>query len=1127
MRGMTASHSRVARSLLSFAILCALGAPLAADLSAVASAEADVNVKDTRFLHQPALSSTHVAFVYADDLWVARLDGTDVRRLTTDDGVESSPAFSPDGLTLAFSGQYDGNTDVYSVPVAGGVPTRLTWHPGPDLVQGFTPDGRRVLFTSPRAVFTNRFTQLFTVALGGGMPEQLPIPNAASGAYSPDARRIAYNPLSPRFEQWKQYRGGTVSRLWLYDVASHDIEKVPQPPTRSNDVDGMWIGGVLYFRSDRAGEFNLFSFTPGTTQVRQLTTHQDFPILHASAGGGKIVYAQAGYLHLFDPATSATRRLPIGVPSDLRETRPRYVKGARWIRNAAVSPTGARAAFEFRGEIVTVPAEKGDVRNLTNSAGAHERSPAWSPDGTRVAYFSDESGEYQLHVAPHDGKGEVRKLAPGGAGFYDNLVWSPDSRKVACTDNSQAIYVIDLDAPTPVKVAANKVYGPINVITYGWSPDSRWLAYTVNTHPLAMTLSVYSLDQKRSFPISDGLAEVSEPVFDKSGKYLYVFGSTDAGPVLDWFAQSTSDNRRTRNIYLVVLRNDLPSPLAKESDEEKPKPARPAGDAKPAAEPVTPEPVRIDVEGIEYRILDLPLPGGDLSALQAGVAGQIYYLRASADPPPAPGPGGPPGPPLQALQRFDLAKRADERVLDQVRDFRVTFDGNKVLHRGRDTWSLVALPATGRVNATDGRLPVDNIEVRIEPREEWSQIFDEAWRINRDYFYAANMHGVNWRVMKEKYGALLPEAASRSDLNLVLQWMSSELAVGHHRVGGGDRLDAPRPVPGGLLGADYAVENGRYRVTKVFGGLNWNPALRAPLTEPGVNVRAGEYLLAVGGRDVRPPANLYRFFENTAGKIVEITVGPNADGSGSRVVQVVPVENEAALRNRDWVEGNLKKVDVATGGRVAYVYVPNTAQPGYDYFKRYFYPQTHKDAVIVDERFNGGGQVADYYIDLLRRPLIAYWNMRYGDDLKTPAASIQGPKVMITDETAGSGGDLLPWMFRKFQLGPIVGQRTWGGLVGTLGFPILMDGGSITAPNLAIWTEKEGWVVENEGVPPDIEVEQTPKDVIAGRDPQLERAIQVVLEELKKQPPPRLTTPAYPERGKTLRGTTKGGGAEH
>ncbi len=1086
----------------------------------VARPAGQANVRDTRLLHQPATSGTHVAFVYADDLWVARIDGADVRRLTTDEGVESSPSFSPDGRLLAFTAQYEGNRDVYVVPIEGGVPKRLTWHPGQDEVQGFTPDGRNVLFTSGRAVFTGRYTQLFTVPSDGGMEEPLPIPNASSGAYSPDGRRIAYNPLAPRFEQWKNYRGGTVSRIWLYDTSTHGIEKVPQPPARANDVDSAWIGGVVYFRSDRHGEFNLYSYDSRSREVKQLTHHEDFPVLNLAAGGGKVVYEQAGHLHLFDPATKAAQKITIGVPSDLRETRARFVKGANWIRNASLSPSGARALVEFRGEILTVPAEKGDARNLTNTVGAHERSPAWSPDGSHIAYFSDASGEYQLHIAAHDGKGEIVRHRLGGAGFYSNLRWSPDSRKVAYTDNSQTLFVLDVKTAAPKRVAAAKVYGPVSSVTFGWSPDSRWLAYTANMQALAMTLSAYSVEQDRSLPISDGLAEVSEPVFDRSGKYLYLFGSTDAGPVLDWFAQSTAENRRTRNIYLVVLRNDLPSPLAKENDEEKPADAKPASpaDEKPSALQKPAETVRIDFDGIEFRILDLPVPAGDLSDLQAGDANHIYYLRASQDaaPPPVPGPGG--GGRRARLHRFDLSKRQDDQLLENVRDYRVSADAKKLLYATRDAWSIVALAP--KINPADGRLAVADLEVKIDPRAEWAQVFDEAWRINRDYFYAPNMHGVDWPAMRKKYAPLLGDVAVRSDLNRVIQWMSSELSVGHHSGGGGDRLETPKTVPGGLLGADYSVDNGRYRFKKVYGGLNWNPEMRAPLTGPGVNVRAGEYLLAVRGQDVKPPANLYSFFENTANKIVEITVGPNPDGSGSRTVEVVPLESESALRNRDWVEGNLRQVDEATGGRVAYVYVPNTASPGYAYFKRYFYPQSHKDAVIIDERFNGGGQVADYYIDLLRRPLISYWAMRYGDDLKTPTASIQGPKVMIIDETAGSGGDLLPWMFRKFAVGKIVGQRTWGGLVGTLGFPTLMDGGFITAPNLAIWTPDEGWVVENEGVPPDIEVEQTPKDVIAGRDPQLERAIAVAMEELKKNPPARPKRPSFPIKGKTLRGTS-------
>jgi len=499
------------------------------------------------------------------------------------------------------------------------------------------------------------------------------------------------------------------------------------------------------------------------------------------------------------------------------------------------------------------------------------------------------------------------------------------------------------------------------------------------------------------------------------------------------------------------------------------------------------------------------VPAGDLFTLQVGEPNHLYYQKRDGRD--------------SSLHHFDLTKRKDETILASLDGYMISADAKKLGYvKGRD-WFIVSMAP--KITPGEGKIAAGDVEVKIDPRAEWAQIFNEAWRVNRDYFYAPNMHGVDWPGMRKKYGALLSDVVTRNDLNRVIQWMCSELSVGHHRGGGGDRLETAKTVPGGLLGADYEVANGRYRFKKVYGGLNWTPDLRSPLTEPGVDVRAGEYLLTVNGRDVRPPANLYSFFENTSGKIVEITVGPNPDGTGSRTVQVVPIASEAALRNRDWVEGNLKKVDQATGGRVAYVYVPNTAAAGHTYFKRYFYPQAHKDAIIVDERFNGGGSVADYYIDILRRPFISNWAMRYGDDLKTPTASIQGPKVMIIDEMAGSGGDLLPWMWRKFKLGPLVGQRTWGGLVGVLGFPILMDGGSITAPNLAIWTPEEGWVVENEGVPPDVDVEQTPADVIAGHDPQLEKAIEVVMAELKKSPAPKPQRPAYPVRGKTQRGTVR------
>ncbi len=1073
-------------------------------LNSVAAAQG-VDINDTRLLQQPAISKTHVAFIYAGDLWAADLDGRNVRRLTADEGVEANPSFSPDGTLIAFTAQYDGNLDVYVVPVAGGVPTRLTWHPGADIVQGFTPDGSAVLFTSARAVFTGRYTQLFTVPVKGGIEQPLKLPNAYEATYSPDGSRLAYNPISPAFAEWKHYRGGLTSTIWLYNFGDNGSEKLPQPEGRSNDVDPMWIGDTIYFRSDRNGEFNLFSYNLKTKAVKQLSDHKDFPVLSASAGDGKIIYEQAGYLHTFDPKTGRSAKLTIGVAADLVETRPRFVKGARYIRNVSLSPTGARAVFEFRGEIVTVPAEKGDTRDLTNTVAVHERSPAWSPDGKSIAYFSDESGEYELHIRAQDGKGDVRKIKLSGAGFYDDPVWSPDSQKISYTDNSWSLYWLDLKTGVSKKIGSEYLYGPsrARTIYHSWSPDSKWVAYTLSTKANIQTVYAYSTEKDKSFTVTDGLSEVTEPVFDDSGKYLYFLGSTNAGPVKEWFAQSSSDMRSSSSLYLAVLRNNLPNPLAKESDEEK----GVQKEEKPKEPPKTPEPFSIDFEGLNNRILSLPLPARNYRDLQPGIAGQLYYIETPDDDNPIPG-----GPERSVLHQYDLNKRKDDSFIPGVSGYLVSADKKKILYRSNAAWSMVAVtpkpaPGTGKIN-------VDDIEVRIDPRAEWNQIFNEAWRINRDYFYAPNMHGVDWNAMKQKYGVFLPHLATRGDLNRVIQWMCSELSVGHHRGGGGDTLYQPRTVPGGLLGADYSIEGDRYRFKKVYGGLNWNPELRSPLTEPGVNVKAGEYLIAVRGQDLRPPTNVYQLFENTSGKIIEITVGPNADGKGSRTVSVVPIANEGALRNRDWVEGNLRKVTEATGGRVAYVYVPNTAGAGHDYFKRYFFPQAYKDAIIVDERFNGGGQYADYYIDLLRRPLGAYWAMRYGADMKTPAASIQGPKVMVIDETAGSGGDLLPWMWRKFGMGKLVGKRTWGGLVGILGFPVLMDGGSFTAPNFAIWTPEEGWVVENIGVPPDIEVEQTAADVINGHDPQLEKAIQVVMDELKKNPPRQPQRPAYPVKNR-------------
>ncbi len=1071
-----------------------------------------VDIHDTRLVSDPAVSADRIAFAYANDLWVANLDGSGVRRLTSHPGVESRPRFSPDGKWIAFAGEYDGNTDIFVVPTEGGVPQRLTWHPGEDLPQDFTPDGKSVLFTSPREVYTMRYRQLFTVPVTGGAASKLPIPNASEAVYFADGTRVVYQPLSDAFGQWKNYRGGTAARLLLFDNGTNAVEQIPQPADRANDTDAMTLGGRVYFLSDRNGEFNLFSYDPQSKTVAQLTRHSDFPIVAASAGAGRIIFERAGYLHLFEPSTGTERRLKIGVAADLLEIRPRFVKGAKYIRNGTISPTGARAALEFRGEIISVPAEKGDDRNLSNSAAAHDRFPAWSPDGKSIAWFSDESGEYQLFIAQQDGKGAAKRIALNGAGFYAHPRWSPDNTKIAFTDNSRSLFVTDVASGSVKKISTQPMYSPgvFDEPHHSWSPDSKWLAYVRRTTTYMGQIHLYSVATGNSQPLTDGLSDAVSPVFDPNGKYLYFLASTDAGPVQDWFSMSNADMLQTSNIYLAVLQKGVESPLARESDEEKPATETATATAEKKADDKKEEPkkkvdVRVDFDGLTQRIVALPVDAGGYSMLAAGKSGEIYYLKSptgtnrfSEDP--------------GTLYRFKLEDRKEESLVEKVNGYEISRDAKKVLLLMKETWTISALG--DKVDTSKHKLATDRIEVKIEPRAEWKQIFDEAWRINRDYFYDPKMHGADWNAMRAKYSAFLPDVVVRQDLNRVMRWMMSELAVGHHRLGGGDSLANSDARRGGLLGADYSVENGRYRFRKVYGGLNWNPELRAPLTEPGVDVKAGEYLLQVEGRELRYPENLYSRFERTAGRITEITVGPSPDGKGSRVVKVVPIENEAQLRNRDWVEGNLRKVTEATKGRVAYVYVPNTSTAGHEYFKRYFYPQADRDAIIVDERHNGGGQVADYYIDILRRPFISMWAFRYGQDLKTPLGAIHGPKVMLIDETAGSGGDLLPWMFNKLEMGPLVGKRTWGGLVGILGFPVLMDGGQVTAPNLAIWTE-DGFIVENVGVPPDVEVEQTPADVIAGRDPQLEKAIEIALQQLEANPPKRLTRPPFPIRART------------
>jgi tricorn protease len=1071
---------------------------------------------ESRMMTDPSVSSSHIVFVYANDLWVTDLDGANVIRLTSNEGAEFAPNFSPDGKTIAFTGQYDGNMDVFTIPVEGGIPTRLTWHPDPDVARGFTPDGKSVLFSSPRESFSAGLPKFYTVPITGGFPEKLNLPSGVYGSYSPDGKKIAYNPYYNAFQQWKNYRGGRISYIWICDLSSLAVEKITQPTGGCNDWRPMWIGDFVYFLSDRNGEFNLFSYNTKSAEIKQLTQFKDFPINSAGFGSGKIVFEQAGYIHLYDLASNTSKQLHIHVPADLSGVRQRYVSAAKNIHFSNVSPSGARAVFEARGDVITVPGEKGDPKNLTNTPGVYERSPAWSPDGKKMAWYSDESGEYQLVIKDMGEDGKTKSYPLDGKGFYFDPYWSPDSKMISFTDNGFNLYYIDLASGKTKKIATEPIYDIFGAMVPNWSPDSKWITYGMVTPTNILRVYLYSLDQDKTYPVSDGLSDCSEPVFDKSGKYLYFFGSTDAGPVRQWFDLSAEDMHMKNNVYIAVLDKTSPNPLLKESDEEKGT-AEPAKDKdkdkdkdkkkdkksdKAKEDSASATKTVIDVEGLADRIVALPIPPALYSLLSAGEEKQIYFLENPAFPPSN-------GPAASKLHNFSLESRKDNVVLDALNGYSISFDKKKILYVLNDSWCLTK--TSDKIEAGKGGLNLDAAQILIDPRAEWQQMFNDAWRINRDFFYDPGMQGADWPAMKKKYEQFLPVLSCRDDFTRVTRWMCSELSIGHSYTGGGEQYKTAKTVPVGLLGADYTVENGYYRFSKIYGGLNWTPELRSPLTEPGVNVKEGDYLVAVDGKELKAPVSVYSLFENTAGKLVEIKVSAHADGKDPRVVQVVPIESEADLRNRYWVENNLRKVNEATKGRVAYVYVPNTSNAGHDYFKRYFFPQSDKDAIIIDERFNGGGELADYIIDILRRPYLNYWATRYGDDIKAPHAAIQGPKVMLINEYAGSGGDYLPWSFRQLNLGKLIGKRTWGGLVGILNFPGLMDGGFITSPNVAFWN-KDGWRIENEGIAPDIEVEQLPAEVAAGKDPQLEKGIQVVLDELKANPPEKPVQPAYPVR---------------
>ncbi|HLJ47722.1 MAG TPA: PDZ domain-containing protein [Bryobacteraceae bacterium] len=1097
-------------------------------------------------LQKPAMNKTTIIFTYAGDLWKVSREGGIATRLTGGTGVETEATFSPDGGTLAFSGEYDGNTDVFTLPVDGGVPKRITYHPDADRVVGWAPDGKRIVFRSNRDSFS-RYTQLYTVSTEGGLPQVLPLPMACTGAYSPDGKQMVYAPLDGgqfapgfnNFVSWKRYRGGEASYLWLVNFADLSTQKIPR--VDSNDINPMWIGDKIYFLSDRNGPMTLYRYDPKSKAVAELIKNTGKDISYASAGPGGIVYEQFGRISIFDLASGKSNPVKIDIEADLSEVRPHFQNVGREIREAKISPSGVRAVFEAHGEILTAPAEKGDIRDLTNSPAVMDRAPAWSPDGRSIAYFSDESGEYALHIRQQNGGGETRKIPLAGkSAYYFSPKWSPDSKHIAFNDNQLNFWDVDIDSGKMTRIDTDYWYALDR--DFAWSADSKWLAFGKLLPNRMHAISLYSLADGKATQVTDGMSDARFPAFDHDGQYLYFTASTNYGPTSSGLDMTSDEHEVTRSVYLIVLPNNIASPLAPESDEEKPgeAAARPEGRGRggnggAAAPEAPPKPVRVDFDKLEQRTIAVTaIPARSYRGLVAGKAGVFYVLETGQG---GGGRGGFGG--GMTLSKFDLKSRKIEKLADGVQDFDLAANGEKMLLRlaqrgpeggGRPAGpggpagppQYVIVSATAPLKPGEGALRLADVEVNVDPRAEWKQMYREVWRIERSYFYDPNLHGVNSADGEKEYEKYLDSLASRSDLNYIFHEMLSEFTVGHLR-GGGGNIPQARTVQGGLLGADYEIASGRYRIRKVYTGESWNPQVRAPLAEPGLNVNAGDYVLAVNGRDLSGSDDISRLLEGTADKRVVLRLASDASGANEREITVMPVANEQQLRHMAWIEGNRRKVDQLSGGKLAYVYLPDTAQGGLTNFNRYYFAQVDKHGAVIDERFNGGGQVADYMIDVMHRQLIGWWNPRYGAIYRTPAASILGPKVMVTNEFAGSGGDALPWMFRFTKLGTLVGKRTWGGLVGVSQYPVLMDGGNVTAPNFGFFSPEGKWDVENHGVAPDVEVELDPKSVHEGHDPQLERAVAIAMQQLEKTPYPEPHRPAFPNYQRPApRPTTEG-----
>jgi tricorn protease len=1075
---------------------------------------------DARMLRYPAVSATQIAFVYAGDIWLVPKEGGLAHRLSTPTGEESFPRFSPDGSQLGYTADYDGNLDVYVVPVAGGTPVRITHNPAGDRMLGWYPDGKSILFASSMEAGKDRFNQLYRVPATGGLPERLPIPYGEFATLSPDAKTIAYVPASLDFRTWKRYRGGWAPDIWTFELATHKSRNL----THSDAVDGqpMWHGHTVYFLSDadRNKRSNVWAVDLDSNQSRQLTHFEEYDVRFPSIGPKDLVFEADDRLYRMDLATEKIQEVKVQVVTDRATLRPRAESVSSLLRTPGISPSGKRAVMEARGAAFTIPAENGVVLTLAPTSGSAARFPAWSPDGKTIAYWSDRTGEYELTVRPADGSGTERTVTSLGPGFRYRLFWSPDSKRVAFIDNRMRIQIAEVatGTVTPVDQAQYYYEGNLQAFRPSWSADSRWLAYARDLPNRQVAVFLYDTRAQKAHQVTAGFYSDGEPVFDPSGKYLYLLTGRTFRP-----SYSDLDNTwiyaNSTNVAAVPLRKDVPSPLAprndvegepdkkddSKKDEDKKDEAKDdkAGDkGKDEKKKEPAKPVDIDLAGFEERIVVLPAMPGNYDRL-AAVGGKVIYRRA----PRTGSLNDDKYPEKSPLLFFDLEAREEKTIVADVDGFEVSADGKKVLVWKKDDYAIVDVKADQKL---EKKLATRGLELTVDPVAEWRQIFNDAWRFERDYFYDPAMHGVDWKAMRDRYGKLLQDAVTRWDVNFVIGELIAELNSSHTYRGGGD-LERGKERGVGLLGVDFTLENGAYRLKRIIRGAPWDAEVRSPLLQPGVNVSEGDYLLAVNHTPLDVKQDPWAAFQGLAKKTVVLTVNSRPTLEGARDVVVDTLDSEARLRNLAWIEDKRRRVEEATKGRVGYVYVPDTGVGGQTELVRQFQGQFQKEGLVIDERFNSGGQIPDRFIELLNRPLYNYWGVRDGHDWQWPPVANAGPKAMLINGWSGSGGDAFPLYFRQAGLGPLVGTRTWGGLIGISGVPPLVDGGSVTVPTFGIYSTDGKWIVEGHGVEPDIEVVDDPTLMADGHDPQLERAIAEVMKRLEGTHLPPVK-PTYPDR---------------